>query len=63
MNCINAKGCESNKDGKDRESIQSSTTPDQGYQLGKVKKNTIKHHKQERRGQPFRSGWQQGSAK
>ena len=26
--------CHSKKDGKDQESIQSSTTPDQGYHMG-----------------------------
>ena len=38
------------KGGKDQESIQSRTTPDPGYHMGKWQ-NTIKHHKQERRGQ------------
>ena len=44
----------SKQDGKDQESIQSSTTPDPGYQWesGKV---TIRHHKREPRGQPFPS--------
>ena len=41
------------KGDKDQELIQSSTTPDPGYQ--ESDKNTIKHHKQEPRGQPFRS--------
>ena len=41
----------SKKKGKDRESIQSSTTPDSGYQW--ESKLTIRHHKREPRGQPF----------
>ena len=40
---------QSNNDGKDQESIQSSTTPDQGNHMGKWQ-STIKHHKQEPRG-------------
>ena len=41
---------QSKKEGKDQESIQSSTTPDPGYQWesNNVK---IRHHKQEPRGQ------------
>ena len=42
------------KDGKYQESIQSSTTPDLGYHMGKWQ-NTIKRHKQEARGQSFPS--------
>ena len=34
----------SKKEGKDQESIQSSTTPDPGYQW-KSNKLTIRHHK------------------
>ena len=37
---------ESNKKGKDQESIQPSTTPDQGYQW-ESNKLTIRHHKRE----------------
>ena len=45
---------QSKREGKDQESIQSSTTPDPGYQW--VSDNfTIRHHKRERRGQPFPS--------
>ena len=42
------------KEGKDQESIQSSTTPDPGYQW-ESDNVTIKHHKREPRGQPFPS--------
>ena len=42
------------KEGKDQESIQSSTTPDPGYQW-ESNKLTIRHHKRDPRGQPFRS--------
>ena len=38
------------KDGKDQESIQSSTTPDPGYQW-ESNKLTVRHHKLELRGQ------------
>ena len=37
------------KDGKDQESIQSSTTPDPGYQW-ESNKLTVRHHKRELRG-------------
>ena len=50
----------SKKDGKDQEKIQSSTTSDQGYHMGKKQKYN-KHHQQEPRGQPFPSRWPQGS--
>ena len=50
----------SKKGSKDQESIQSSTTPDPGYHMGKWQ-STIKHHKQEPIGQPFPSRWPQGS--
>ena len=43
---------QSKKEGKDHESIQSSTTPDPGYQW-ESDNVTIRHHKQEPRGQPF----------
>ena len=45
---------ESKKGCKDQESIQSSTTPDPGYQ-SKSDKLTVKNHKREPRGQPFPS--------
>ena len=45
--------------GKDQESIQSSTTPNPGYQW-ESGNPTIRHHKQEPRGQPFPSRWSQG---
>ena len=45
---------QSKKEGKDQESIQSSTTPDPGYQWERDNV-TIKHHKREQRGQPSRS--------
>ena len=45
---------ESKKEGKDQESIQSSTTPDPGYQW-ESDNFTIRHHKRESRGQPFPS--------
>ena len=41
---------QSKKDGKDQESIQSSTTPDPGYQW-ESNKLTVRHHKRELRGQ------------
>ena len=40
--------------GKDQESIQSSTTPDPGYQW-ESDNVTIRHHNREPRGQPFPS--------
>ena len=49
----------SKKDGKDQESIQSSTTPDPGYQW-EINKLTTRHHKREPRGQLFPSRWPQG---
>ena len=42
----------SKKDGKDKESIQSSTTPVPGNHMEKYQ-NHNKHHKQEQRGQPL----------
>ena len=45
---------QSKKEGKDQESIQSSTTPDPGYKW-ESDNVTIKHHKREPRGQPFPS--------
>ena len=44
----------SKKEGKDKESIQSSSTPDPGYQL-ESDNVTIRHHKREPRGQHFPS--------
>ena len=44
----------SKKERKNQESIQSSTTPDPGYQW-KNDNFTIRHHKREPRGQPFPS--------
>ena len=46
--------CQSKKDGEDQESIQSSTTPDPGYQW-ESDNVTIRHHKRQPRGQPFPS--------
>ena len=51
---------ESKKGDKDQEWIQSSTTPNPEYHM-ESDKNIIKHHKQEPKGQPFRSRWPQGS--
>ena len=45
---------ESKKGCKNQESIQSSTTPDPGYQW-ESDKLTVRHHKREPRGQPFPS--------
>ena len=42
----------STKEGKDQESIQSSTTPDPGYEW-ESDNFTIRHHKREPKGQPF----------
>ena len=42
------------KEDKDQESIQSSTTPDPGYQWERDNV-TIRHHKPQPRGQPFPS--------
>ena len=44
--------CQSKKEGKDRESIQSSTIPYPGYQW-ESDNFTIRHNKREPRGQPF----------
>ena len=41
---------QSKKDDKDQESIQSSTTPDPGYQW-ESNKLTVRHHNREPRGQ------------
>ena len=50
---------ENKKEGKDQESIQSSTTPDPGYQC-ESDNFTIKHYKREPRGQLFPNRWPQG---
>ena len=50
----------SKKEVKDQESIQSSTTPDPGYQW-ESNKLAIRHHKREPRGQSFPSRWPQGN--
>ena len=39
------KRCQSKKGGKDQETIQSSTTPDPRYHMGKKQKYN-KHHQQ-----------------
>ena len=46
---------ESKKEGKDQESIQSSTTPNTGYKC-ESNKLTIRHHKREPIGQLFPAG-------
>ena len=45
----------SKKEGKDQGSIQSSTTPDPGYQW-ESNKLTFRHHTREPRGQPLSAG-------
>ena len=50
---------ESNKEDKDQESIQLSTTPDPEYQW-ESDNVTIRHHKREPKGQPFPNRWPQG---
>ena len=45
---------ESKQGCKDQESIQSSTTPDPGYQW-ESEKLTVRHNKREPSGQPFPS--------
>ena len=42
----------SKKDGKDQETIQSSTTPDPGYHMGKSQKYN-KPHQQDQEASPF----------
>ena len=49
----------SKREGKDQESIQSSNTPDPGYQR-ESDNFTIRHHKREPRGQAFPSRRPQG---
>ena len=46
---------QSKKKGKDQESIQSSTTPDTGYQW-ESDNFTIRHHKRDQEVSPFRAG-------
>ena len=50
---------QSKKEGKYQKSIQSSSTPDPGYQW-ESDNFTIRHHKRQPRGQPFPSRWPQG---
>ena len=50
------------KEGKDQESIQSSTTLDPGYQW-ESNKLTLGHNEREPRGQPFPSRWPQANNK
>ena len=45
----------SKKEGKDQESIQSSTEPDPGCQWESSDNVTISHHRRESGGQPFPS--------
>ena len=52
-------GTQCEKEGKDQESIQLSTTPGPGYQW-ESNNFTIRHHKREPRGQPFPSRGPQG---
>ena len=49
-NNIGDRLIQSEKDGKDQESIQSSTTPDPGYQW-ESNKLTVRHHRRELRSQ------------
>ena len=51
-NVVEGRGTQSKKEGKDQESIQSSTTPDPGYQW-ESDNVTIGHYKREPKGQPF----------
>ena len=44
---------QSKKEGKDQESIQSSTTPDPGHHIGEWQKHKKTSHTWEPRGQPF----------
>ena len=53
-------GFQSKKEGKDQESIKSSTTPDPGSQW-EIDNLTIRHHKREPRAQPFPSRRPQGN--
>ena len=51
---------ESTEEGKDRELIQSSITPDTGHHMGKSQKHKKTQHTREPRGQPFPSRGSQG---
>ena len=53
------------KEGKDQESLQSSTTPGPGYPGYQWESDnfTIRHNKREPRGQPFPNRWTQGITK
>ena len=53
-NVVEGRSTQSKKEGKDQELIQSSTTPDPGYQW-ENDNVTIGHYKREPRGQPFPS--------
>ena len=46
----------SKEEGKDQESIQSSTPPDSGHHIGKWQKHKKTSHILEPRGQPFPAG-------
>ena len=59
MRVLRYEMCKSKKEDKDQESIQSSTTPDPGYQW-ESDNVEIRHHKREPSGQPFPSRWPQG---
>ena len=54
MNNSELQMSQSKKEGKDKEQIQSSTTPDPGYQW-ESNDVTIRYHKREPRGQPYPS--------
>ena len=47
---------QSKKEGKDQDSIQSSTTPDQRYQWERDN-FTIEHHNENQEVSPFRAGY------
>ena len=48
-------GIESKTDGKDQDAMQSCTTPDPGYHMGKKQKYS-KHHQHEPKVSPFPAG-------
>ena len=52
---MSAAYIQSKKEGKDQESIQSSTTPDPGYPW-ESNKLTIRHHKESQEVSPFPAG-------
>ena len=47
--------CKSKEEGKDQESIQSSTTPDPGHHMGKRHKHEKTSHTRDPRDQPLPS--------